>query len=921
MLTCSLVQERLADDGRDALRSDPELRRHLEDCADCSVVLAGLDEVDAALGGLPLDDAPDALVETTLAAVHRAAEREPARAPRMAFGPRELIAGALAASVVVVASLGVMRTLEPFRSYMLADRDRSSVAENKEISEVLGQTAPAPSSDTSAPSSGLAGGFADEADDGAGLYDQGRRGNADKNKKFANRNRGLDAEQAVRELGTVGSFSRSGDDDGLVVGQPSYEAEAFGWDEEEQNYPSESDLVARLQRGVVVGDRKGSSEQTKSEERAAEGQIVGGKLSKDDRQYAGAGNEVPTKTPLVRDTLENARGDAFGLDAPAVQPGVSSGPIYRAPDVAGELRPADPQEEAQILPPPGAAEPLAEAVRSEVLDELRVAEKAAEPPLRKQRAAKIVHGQATGLAAQAFLERIETLDDLAFQPARGYWANSYIPGDPEMRLLEARLRAWDRHALGAVGRLEGAAIQVTQPFDAPRDAGLAVYLRADRSAVDGPSRLTLQVGLKGAEQKAAHRPAMNVALVLHLPAAALTQEAGARLRALVAALDQARRPGDRFSLVLAGPGGGVLVSPEQFRHGPLAVAIERIFGGHRDPQAGVLELRQAIELASQGVRQAERPEDVLGAGLVILATGSPIAGDLTELERSIHLNAVGGVPLSVVSLGAGADLAQIDRLVALGQGNRRILERADEAEALVDRELHAASRAVARAVRLRIRLAPGVKLVDVLGSRRLDEPQAERVRQAEQAIDRRLADDFGIIADRSIDEEGIQIVIPTFHAGDEHVVLLDLVVDGAGPVADVRVRYKDLARLKNGVEASNFSLQRAPSSRGPLERNVLKNRVAWELARGARIAGRRLAAGDGAGAQATLAGLRDLIVGLRSEVDGWAQDAELLADEAMLAEYLTALGSPAVTQDPQRRLLADSLRYAAYRKLQTAASR
>ena len=41
----------------------------------------------------------------------------------------------------------------------------------------------------------------------------------------------------------------------------------------------------------------------------------------------------------------------------------------------------------------------------------------------------------------------------------------------------------------------------------------------------------------------------------------------------------------------------------------------------------------------------------------------------------------------------------------------------------------------------------------------------------------------------------------------------------------------------------------------------------------------------------------------------------------MLAEYLTVLDSPAVTQDPQRRLLADSLRYAAYRKLQTAASR
>ena len=92
--------------------------------------------------------------------------------------------------------------------------------------------------------------------------------------------------------------------------------------------------------------------------------------------------------------------------------------------------------------------------------------------------------------------------------------------------------------------------------------------------MEGSSRLRLQVGLKGAEQKAAHRPAMNVALVLHVPSAVELTDLSARIRALVGALDRARWPGDRFSLVLAGPGGGLLVAPEQFRHGPLAVALE-----------------------------------------------------------------------------------------------------------------------------------------------------------------------------------------------------------------------------------------------------------------------------------------------------------------------------------------------------------
>ena len=52
---------------------------------------------------------------------------------------------------------------------------------------------------------------------------------------------------------------------------------------------------------------------------------------------------------------------------------------------------------------------------------------------------------------------------------------------------------------------------------------------------------------------------------------------------------------------------------------------------------------------------------------------------------------------------------------------------AREAAGLVDRELSAVGRVIARAVRLRIRLAAGVRLIDVVGSRRLDEVLAERV--------------------------------------------------------------------------------------------------------------------------------------------------------------------------------------------------
>ena len=43
-----------------------------------------------------------------------------------------------------------------------------------------------------------------------------------------------------------------------------------------------------------------------------------------------------------------------------------------------------------------------------------------------------------------------------------------------------------------------------------------------------------------------------------------------------------------------------------------------------------------------------------------------------------------------------------------------------------------------------------------------------------------------------------------------------------------------------------------------------------------------------------------------------------MADEAMLEEYLAVLATPAAGDTAQRRFLADSLHYAAFRKLQTA---
>ena len=87
----------------------------------------------------------------------------------------------------------------------------------------------------------------------------------------------------------------------------------------------------------------------------------------------------------------------------------------------------------------------------------------------------------------------QATESLHFQPAQGYWANTHVPGDPNIRLLRARLAAW--HRSGQAEQLEQGVKPVSQPFDAPVDNALALSLMSDANAVEGATRMRLQVGI------------------------------------------------------------------------------------------------------------------------------------------------------------------------------------------------------------------------------------------------------------------------------------------------------------------------------------------------------------------------------------------------------------------------------------------
>jgi len=517
--------------------------------------------------------------------------------------------------------------------------------------------------------------------------------------------------------------------------------------------------------------------------------------------------------------------------------------------------------------------------------------------------------------AADYLRELNRIDKLNFQPATGYWANTYLPGDPNMRLLQARLSSWDRSEAASVlngdASLEKTASAFHQPFDTPGNSALAVYLQSDHSAVQGPTRLRVQVGLQATERFSGNRPAMNVGIVVD--ATGIGADALTSVKALLRAMAQSAQPGDRFSLTVAGGGGGVWIKPQEFRLGQVQVALDKLLKTQEGPGMDVATpLLDALHEATEVVQQYDDPSAVLGSSSIMLITASSLSNNIEQLEALAHRNATNGITLSVFPLGNAVNIEDVDRLVLNGQGHRRILSAPEEATQLVTTELLASSRAVARAVRLRIRLAPGVKLVQVLGSHPLDEPQAQRVREAEQSIDQRLSRNFGITADRGQDEEGIQIVIPGFYAGDSHVILLDVVAQGPGSIADVTVRYKDLLYMRNEVARANLNLPAGENRPGVLEYKVTKNLLGLTLSQHARRAADLLANGDTAAAIKTLQFVLELYKGMRHIIPNWYEDQELIKDENLLSRYLSLLQSADMRD--QTSYIVDSLRLSGYRK-------
>ncbi|PKN54901.1 MAG: hypothetical protein CVU56_24045 [Deltaproteobacteria bacterium HGW-Deltaproteobacteria-14] len=455
------------------------------------------------------------------------------------------------------------------------------------------------------------------------------------------------------------------------------------------------------------------------------------------------------------------------------------------------------------------------------------------------------------------LERLPSPDALTYVhpermlPRMFYFENTYLGGSAAYRerllRLDAALREGERPYRLAYG--------ARQPFDAPTTSGLEVTAQLDTPYLDQPRRVFLQVGLRGSPRYGWRRPPLDVMLVIDGPA--LSQAPEAVMDMVVEVLAKLG-PADRLGVVVAD--GEPRVFTELARldraRGRLAATLDTLpAAAPRRYDANALG--HAMAKAGEILAAASADTAIVpGTETVLVVTAGNDAGRVASATASAHALTLQGAVTSVFALDRAPERGGWWQVANAGHGNYHHLGDATTGE-LVTWELESLARVVARLVRVNIRLGKTAGAIRVLGTRVLDEEEVARVKAREEATDKNLSRSMGITSDRGEDDDGIQTVIPYFYGDDSHVILVELWVDGPGPIADVTVKYKDMVNLGNATARTSVRVDSLPRPETPESDMIAKNVAGFELAEALQRASHRVKHGDPAGAAAQLSIARD----------------------------------------------------------------
>jgi Ca-activated chloride channel homolog len=408
----------------------------------------------------------------------------------------------------------------------------------------------------------------------------------------------------------------------------------------------------------------------------------------------------------------------------------------------------------------------------------------------------------------------------------------------------------------------------------------------------------LRIALKSADIAPAARPHLSVHLVLDVSGSM----AGASIenaRTAAAALVDKLAPGDDFSLVTFSSEAQVLVpdGPVGARRAAIKKTIEGIHEG------GGTNIGEGLTLGYHEASKPTIPTDAVKV-VLLLSDGRANSGILDQGRLStLALNAFqDGVQTSTFGLGGDYDGALMSSIANDGAGGYYYLRDAQQIAPALATEMDKRLDPVATALEVRVRLRPGVQLLQAYGSRRLNASEEIRVRVQEIAADVQ-AEKKGIKRDRQDDQKGgMRFFLPGFARNDAHAILLKLSLpEGVGDkeVALVELKYKDRVKKTNVQEELVVKTSYAGSdaeSAGTINGSVARSVQGFAAGETLAEASRLIANGSRESAVAVLSE-REGILRQMAETMGeplFLKDADRLARLRSHAGSTTGLGDPLV---------------------------
>lgn len=484
----------------------------------------------------------------------------------------------------------------------------------------------------------------------------------------------------------------------------------------------------------------------------------------------------------------------------------------------------------------------------------------------------------------------------------GRYATTYRPGRGHLDAFDAALAQGSvppafRELVPDVGT------RFASDVDIPDGRALSATYTLERglqAPAGGPTHL--RIGLASSDAPTGPRPPLSVHLVLDASGSMQGQPIE-RARVAAKALVDRLQPTDTFSMVTFSSHAKLIVpaAPVSGRQAEIDEAIDGVVAMGGTNIAGGLRL--GYEEAHKGPSAADAVRVAF-----LLSDGRPSAGmQSREGIADLALEAFQeGTQTTALGLGTDYDGELMSDVASDGAGGYYYLRTPDQISMVLAKELDQRLDPAALAVEVRVRLDEDVDLVDIYGSRLLDERQASRVRVQEVAADQQAAARDRIERDRQDESDGgMRFFIPAFARADRHALLLQVRVPpgvGEGRLGTLELKYKDRIAGENVVDELPLRIAYADSDAKSAATQVASMQQtiqAFGAGRALVAAATKLERHDDGQAKAILTERRDLLVEASRQLS-----APALAREADRLAHVLSVMPGASDQATSPRLLS-----------------